>query len=420
MAIKPNEPVEERFREGYREGKDGKSSSTGAHHTYTATSHSASSSNTSTPHVATPPGGSGPSHDHSYKGNTTSATYSVPGTEHYERHYVSRNHGYHNGHGTEHYKDGNGFGHSLYEALTPVPADTTKSIGFRGYTEVGRFARDILYGTAAEGRFSLDNRVTISSRTASGVSFNAVAVNAPANTNITLVGAYSGKGWGGNAVLTGRIAEIEAYNSSLSPGILLSTSATLLPNNTATQKVGLEWSSKAAHLKTSVSVAAKPTASASFAVAHQQVAVGGEAFYDHSDPAKSATNWSLGGGWHTPDGQVAVFLTRGGAAVKAVVAGKVDERLSVAGEAIKSLMDKNSAPAFSLGAAYRVPGFAGPTSGLAKLKFDSDGSITGLFQDYSLVREGANTARGPKIGVSAQVDAFNLNRAPKVGVSIDI
>ncbi|MEW5305829.1 MAG: hypothetical protein WDW36_008345 [Sanguina aurantia] len=320
------------------------------------------------------------------------------------------------------------------EAMTPVPSETTKSVGFRGFQEIGRLARDVVYGSPTDGgRFALDNRLNITSRTASGVTYCASAAGTGAAApNMTLAAIYSARGWGGSGVLTSSgVTEFEAHvlggTMGLSPGLKCSGTVTVLPK-TLQPKVSVEYSSPWLNLKSNVIATSSPFATMSVALAHQQVALGAEATYDHQQPTHSAKTWTVGGGWHTPDGQLGMFLTQGGSVARVLAGVRLTPELSLGAEVSKNVKDAASQPFYQVAASLRVPGINGPASpsGLAKLRVAGNGNLEILYQDRlaHTTAPGAGPAApssiGPRLSVTMQANMFDITRPPKVGFSMEL
>ncbi|MEW5308192.1 MAG: hypothetical protein WDW38_000169 [Sanguina aurantia] len=333
------------------------------------------------------------------------------------------------------------------EAMTPVPSETTKSVGFRGFQEIGRLARDVVYGSPTDGgRFALDNRLNITSRTASGVTYCASAAGTGAAApNMTLAAIYSARGWGGSGVLTSSgVTEFEAHvlggDHGSEPGAEVQRHRhrpakdapaegwTAHGNMVTATGVSVEYSSPWLNLKSNVIATNSPFATMSVALAHQQMALGAEATYDHLQPSNSAKTWTVGGGWHTPDGQLGLFLTQGGSVARVLAGVRLTPDLSLGAEVSKNVKDAASQPFYQVAASLRVPGINGPASpsGLAKLRVAGNGNLEILYQDRlaHTTAPGAGPAApssiGPRLSVTMQANMFDITRPPKVGFSMEL
>lgn len=271
------------------------------------------------------------------------------------------------------------------------------------FTAIGAGVKDLLAGSTKSGAFVLDNKVSYSGTTSSGLNVAITALTKGDKVEPTLKATY-GKGTY-SADMTydaaGKVLMNTAIADVLLPGLKLSGSITLPDVNSA--KASLDYAFPFLSSKATVTLASKPVVDVQATTGYKDVIVGVETGFD---TAKSAvTKYNVAVGYHAPDFQLAVSLLDQLGSVKVGYVHNVSSTTKVGAEVLRALASGNTT--VNLGYARTFASGA-----LGKAKIDNTGLLTTVYE--------TRLASGEKVAASFQVQATDLSKPVKYGFAIDL
>lgn len=277
--------------------------------------------------------------------------------------------------------------------MAPIPA----------YADIGKAVGDLLKGSPKSGAFQLDNKVTYSGATSSGLNVTITAVTKGDKVEPTLKAAYAKHGYSADISFDGssKIAVNSSVADTLLPGLKLSGSVSLPDPNTA--KASLEYKFPYLSTKATVALTSKPVVDVVASTGYKDVLVGVEAGFD---TAKSAVNkYNVAVGYHAPDFQLVVSVLDKLQTVKVGYAHNVNSSVKVGAEVQRKLASGET----NVNLAYSK---ALPTGALAKLKIDNTGVLSALYE--------TKLNSGEKVTGSLQLQATDLSKPVKYGFAVDL
>lgn len=266
----------------------------------------------------------------------------------------------------------------------------------------GSAAKELLTGGKAEPGYQFDKKVSCSVKNADGVTLTPTVVIKGEAVDLSLKSAYSYKSYSVDALVnTSEKVAVNASAADLAPGLKLSGSIAL--PDTASGKLGVEYSAALVNLKANAGLTSAPAVDLTASTGYNNCIVGGEAGYD---TAKSLiSKWSLGAAYHAPDSQFAAILGDKGTSLKLMAHHKYSPSKAVGAEAVRDL--SSGSTSFTLGHSQRLA-----NSAIIKAKISNSGTLSGAYEQ--------RLGSGEKVVLSAQMNALKLSSPIKYGFAAEL
>lgn len=276
-------------------------------------------------------------------------------------------------------------------------------MGVAGYFEVGKQAREVLFG-GREGLYQFDQRVSLSTKTADGVSLALSAINKGEKADLALKSTYNFKNYGLTAVFKTSTDKIEVTSTvdNIAPGLKAQVHATL--PDAQSGKLLLDYSNPYAHVRATLGLNTQPKASLSATTVQRNIIYGAEGTFDTGK--SEVTNYGVLAGYLAGDSQIVVQLTDKLEKASLLAIHNYTRDKAVAAEVTRPV--KGGDMTFTLGVQQRLDNGA-----LFKAKVNHLGVASLLYEQ--------RLATGEKLALSTQLDTVNIGgKAPKVGLSLDL
>lgn len=154
--------------------------------------------------------------------------------------------------------------------MAPIPA----------YADIGKAVGDLLKGSSKSGAYQLDNKVSYTGTTASGLNVTITGVAKGDKVDSTLKAVYSKKGYSADISYDGsaKVALNSSVADALLPGLKLSGAVALPDLNSA--KATVEYSFPYLSTKATVALTNKPVVDVVASTGYDNFVVGVEAGFD--------------------------------------------------------------------------------------------------------------------------------------------
>eukprot|EP00199_Chlamydomonas_sp_CCMP681_P006758 CAMPEP_0119108626 /NCGR_PEP_ID=MMETSP1180-20130426/15514_1 /TAXON_ID=3052 ORGANISM="Chlamydomonas cf sp, Strain CCMP681" /NCGR_SAMPLE_ID=MMETSP1180 /ASSEMBLY_ACC=CAM_ASM_000741 /LENGTH=279 /DNA_ID=CAMNT_0007094261 /DNA_START=47 /DNA_END=886 /DNA_ORIENTATION=+ len=278
--------------------------------------------------------------------------------------------------------------------MAPVP----------GYSDIGKAVNDVLKGSAKSGAFQLDNKVTYSGSTSTGLNATLSAVAVGDKVLPTLKAAYAKAGYSADCTFDGssqKVALSTAAANVMLPGLRLSGNVTLPDTNSA--KFQAEYAFPFLTTKATVQLTSSPVLELVASTGLKDIVVGVEVAFDTAKNMVSKHNVAVG--YHAPDFQMAISILDKLQTVKVGYTHNVNPTTRVAAEINRKLASGDTS--VTLGYAKLLASGAS-----AKFKIDNTGLLSALYE--------TKLTSGEKVASSFQLFATDLSKPLKYGFAVDL
>lgn len=270
------------------------------------------------------------------------------------------------------------------------------------FSDIGKAAKGLLGGDKATGTFAFDPKVSVTSTTASGLQLTATGTQKADKIDATLKAVYSTKKYSVEGALdAANKVTLTTTLNDVAPGLKL-TSSVVVPD-TATAKLGLEYTMPYLALKTTLGLTPNPLVDVAASTGYQNVLLGGTLVYDTKSSA--LTKYEVALGYHAPDFQVSALLADRLQTLKVNYAHNLTPSTSVGAEVSRKLASADTN--FALAYAKKLPSGA-----LTKVKLDGNGLLSALYE--------TRLSGGEKVTGSVALQATDLSKPVKYGFAVDL
>lgn len=272
-----------------------------------------------------------------------------------------------------------------------------------GYYDVGKGAKDVLLG-GREGLYQFDQRLSLTTKTADGISLALGAINKGDKADLSLKSSYNYKNYGISALFKTSTDKIDVVSTidNIAPGLKAAIHATL--PDTQSGKLLLDYSTQRAHVRATLGLNTAPKAQVAATTVQGNVIYGVEGTFDTSK--NEVTGYGVLAGWTGPDSQLVLQLTDKLETAKLLASHNYTRDKAVAAEVSRPV--KGGDVTFSIGIQQRLENGA-----LFKAKVNHLGVAALLYEQ--------RLASGERLALSTQLDTVNVgSKAPKVGVALDL
>merc|ERR1711934_383084 len=259
------------------------------------------------------------------------------------------------------------------------------------FDALGKAAKDLL-----GGGFQLNQKVTATTKTDTGVDFTVSGVKKDEKLDGDIKASYKTSDYSADIKVTASIAY-----SKLFPGLKVALNGSI-PDK-ASGKLSFDYSGCANYIiKGNVGLTSTPKAEVSVTVGHSGLSAGAEAGY--CTKASAVTKWGIGAAYAASDYKCALLVADKGDTLKASYVHSVSASTTVGGEVVRKFAKATTT--FTLGAAHKLENGAS-----TKAKIDNTGIASILYEQ--------EFAPKSKTAVTLQFDTMNLNKSARVGVAFD-
>merc|ERR1712176_101260 len=269
----------------------------------------------------------------------------------------------------------------------------TKTLSF---AEIGKAAKDLL-----SGGFQLNQKLTASTKTESGVEFTVSGVKKDDKLDGDIKVAYKTSCYSADIKVAAdsKVTSTVSY-SKLAPGLKVALNGSI-PDK-ASGKLSFDYTQPLYVVKGNLGLTSTPKADLNVSVGHAGLTVGAEAGY--CTKSSSVTKWSIGAAYAASDYKCALLCVDKGNTYKASYVHAVSGTSSVGGEVVRNLAKESTT--FTVGATHKLESGAS-----TKVKIDNTGIASLLYEQEFTPKT--------KTAFTLQFDTMNLNKSAKVGVAID-